>query len=77
MIFFSTFSCLIINPTHSSGGFAIVFLVKGNNQTKYALKRLYVNNELDLAVAKREIQITVRLLFSFTLFIHHHHDHLL
>jgi AP2-associated kinase len=41
------------------GGFAIVFLVKGNNGIKYALKRMYVNNETDLAVAKREIQITV------------------
>lgn len=45
-----------------TGGFAIVFLVKGSNQTKWALKRLYVNNEADLAVAKREIQITVRSL---------------
>jgi hypothetical protein len=41
-----------------------VFLVKGSNNTKYALKRMYVNNEQDLAVCKREIQITV----SFPLF---------
>ena len=36
-----------------------MFLVKGSNSTKYALKRMYVNNEQDLAVCKREIQITV------------------
>jgi hypothetical protein len=43
------------------GGFAIVFLVKDNkSNVKYALKRMYVNNEADLVVAKREIQITVR-----------------
>lgn len=42
------------------GGFAMVFLVKGNkDNVRYALKRLYVNNEQDLNVAKREIQIAV------------------
>lgn len=46
--------CLIV------GGFAIVFLAKSNTgNTKYALKRMYVNNEHDLNVAKREIQIAV------------------
>lgn len=40
------------------GGFAVVFLVKNNNK-KYALKRLYVNDEVDLGVAKKEIQIAV------------------
>lgn len=49
------FSLIINYP----GGFAIVFLVKGSNSSKYALKRMYVNNEQDLAVCKREIQITV------------------
>lgn len=40
----------------------MVFLVKGNkDNVRYALKRLYVNNEQDLNVAKREIQIAVRL----------------
>lgn len=41
----------------------MVFLVKGNatagHTTRMALKRLYVNNEHDLNVAKREIQIAV------------------
>lgn len=47
----------------------MVFLVKGNSgSARYALKRLYVNNEQDLNVAKREIQIaviTVQLLSNF------------
>jgi len=42
------------------GGFAVVFLVKSNNK-KYALKRLFVNDEVDLGVAKKEIQIAVSL----------------
>ncbi|NXA42126.1 AAK1 kinase, partial [Eudromia elegans] len=41
----------------STGGFAIVFLVRTNNGVKCALKRMYVNNEYDLQVCKREIQI--------------------
>uniref|UniRef100_A0A8C5RIN7 non-specific serine/threonine protein kinase n=1 Tax=Laticauda laticaudata TaxID=8630 RepID=A0A8C5RIN7_LATLA len=40
-----------------SGGFAIVFLVRTSNGMKCALKRMYVNNEYDLQVCKREIQI--------------------
>ncbi|RZC38773.1 Pkinase domain containing protein, partial [Asbolus verrucosus] len=45
----------------AEGGFAIVYLVKSNNGTRYALKRMYVNNEQDLNVAKREIQIASSL----------------
>ncbi|NXM54114.1 AAK1 kinase, partial [Illadopsis cleaveri] len=41
----------------SIGGFAIVFLVRTSNGVKCALKRMYVNNEHDLQVCKREIQI--------------------
>ncbi|XP_053905630.1 AP2-associated protein kinase 1 isoform X3 [Cuculus canorus] len=41
----------------AEGGFAIVFLVRTNNGMKCALKRMYVNNEYDLQVCKREIQI--------------------
>ncbi len=51
-----------------AGGFAIVFLVKGNNGIKYALKRMHVNNEADLQVAKREIQITVSSSFYYDSF---------
>ncbi|XP_049765683.1 uncharacterized protein LOC126095047 isoform X1 [Schistocerca cancellata] len=47
----------------AEGGFAVVFLVKGSGGggTRYALKRMYVNNEHDLNVAKREIQIASNL----------------
>lgn len=49
-----------------AGGFAMVFLARGNgggsaSANKYALKRMYVNNEHDLNVAKREIQIAVSM----------------
>ncbi|XP_034944817.1 AP2-associated protein kinase 1 isoform X3 [Chelonus insularis] len=44
----------------AEGGFAIVFLVKASN-SRYALKRMYVNNEHDLNVCKREIQIASNL----------------
>lgn len=37
----------------------MVFLAKGQGGVRYALKRMYVNNEHDLNVAKREIQIAV------------------
>ena len=42
-----------------SGGFAIVFLVRGPGGQKLALKRMYVNSDADLHACKREIQITV------------------
>ena len=56
--------------TIAEGGFGVVFLVKGhvkgakntsdsNGDQKFALKRIYVNNEKDLAVCKREISIVV------------------
>nr|CAD7257821.1 unnamed protein product [Timema shepardi] len=44
------------------GGFAVVFLVKGaTGGVRYALKRMYVNNEYDLNISKREIQIASNL----------------
>ncbi|XP_028132528.2 uncharacterized protein LOC114327995 [Diabrotica virgifera virgifera] len=45
----------------AEGGFAIVYSVKASNGSRYALKRMYVNNEQDLNVAKREIQIASSL----------------
>ncbi|XP_058467225.1 BMP-2-inducible protein kinase [Malaya genurostris] len=45
----------------AEGGFAVVFLVKGQNSQRYALKRLYVNNEHDLGVCSREIKIASNL----------------
>ncbi|XP_056146415.1 AP2-associated protein kinase 1-like [Lampris incognitus] len=41
----------------AEGGFAVVFLVRTNQGVRCALKRMYVNNEYDLQVCKREIQI--------------------
>nr|XP_027204073.1 probable serine/threonine-protein kinase DDB_G0282963 [Dermatophagoides pteronyssinus] len=45
----------------AEGGFSLVFLVKANNGIRYALKRLYVNNEQDLSICKREIDIARKL----------------
>uniref|UniRef100_A0A336MW56 CSON008063 protein n=1 Tax=Culicoides sonorensis TaxID=179676 RepID=A0A336MW56_CULSO len=45
----------------AEGGFSIVFLVKANNGNRYALKRMYVNNDHDLNICKREIQIASNL----------------
>ncbi|KAM6331225.1 AP2-associated protein kinase 1 isoform 2-T3 [Alca torda] len=46
-----------VDEVLAEGGFAIVFLVRTSNGMKCALKRMYVNNEYDLQVCKREIQI--------------------
>lgn len=47
-----------VDDVIAEGGFSIVFLVKSNqNGKKYALKRMYVNNDADLDVCKREIKI--------------------
>lgn len=52
----------------------MVFLVKGNTtgNTRMALKRLYVNNDHDLSIAKRELKIAVSIklfvLIVFTIF---------
>lgn len=43
----------------AEGGFGIVYLAKSSS-VKYALKRVIVNNEIDLNVVTREIQIMVR-----------------
>ncbi len=47
-----------VDDVIAEGGFSIVFLVKSNhNGKKYALKRMYVNNEADLEACKRELKI--------------------
>ncbi|XP_039520321.1 AP2-associated protein kinase 1 isoform X2 [Pimephales promelas] len=46
-----------VEETLAEGGFAIVFLVRTNQGVRCALKRMYVNNEYDLQICKREIQI--------------------
>ncbi len=47
-----------VDDVIAEGGFSIVFLVKSNhNGKKYALKRMYVNNEVDLEACKQELKI--------------------
>ncbi|XP_062855407.1 AP2-associated protein kinase 1-like isoform X2 [Trichomycterus rosablanca] len=46
-----------VEETIAEGGFAIVFLVRTHQGVRCALKRMYVNNEHDLQVCKREIHI--------------------
>ncbi|CAF3385588.1 unnamed protein product [Rotaria socialis] len=48
---------VIVEDILGQGGFAFVFLVRSSNQQRYALKRMYVNNERDLTVCQREISI--------------------
>ncbi|CAG2108046.1 unnamed protein product, partial [Medioppia subpectinata] len=54
------FQCTV-EDTIAEGGFALVFLVKAHNGVRYALKRMFVNNDYDLNVCKREIQIATNL----------------
>lgn len=51
---------LLLNVVYCAGGFAVVFRVKSQKSGPYALKRMFVNNDQDLTVCKREIQISVR-----------------
>lgn len=50
---------VVVEDILGQGGFAFVFLVRSLNQQqqRYALKRMYVNNEQDLQVCQREIAI--------------------
>ena len=50
---------VVVEDILGQGGFAFVFLVRSLNQQqqRYALKRMYVNNEHDLQVCQREIAI--------------------
>ncbi|XP_036451532.1 AP2-associated protein kinase 1-like [Colossoma macropomum] len=52
-----------VEETLAEGGFAIVFLVRTHQGVRCALKRMYVNNEHDLQVCRREIQIMVSVFF--------------
>lgn len=52
---------VVVEDILGQGGFAFVFLVRSSNQQRYALKRLYVNNERDLNVCQREISILKEL----------------
>jgi len=50
---------IVVEDILGQGGFAFVFLVRSthSNQQRYALKRMYVNNEHGLQVCQREIAI--------------------
>lgn len=52
---------VVVEDVIAEGGFALVFLVKctNNHNTKYALKRMFVNSEHDLNICKMEIDIAV------------------
>ncbi|KAJ6218280.1 hypothetical protein RDWZM_009437 [Blomia tropicalis] len=52
----------VVEDVIAEGGFALVFLVKAQSSFgRFALKRLHVNNEQDLANCKREIEIAKKL----------------
>jgi AP2-associated kinase len=49
----------------AEGGFSVVFLARSNiNGKKYALKRMYINNEQDLEACKLELHICKTLSHS-------------
>ena len=48
---------VIVESILGQGGFAFVFLTRSYNQQRYALKRMYVNNQRDLHVCQREISL--------------------
>jgi len=52
---------VVVEDVLAEGGFAIVFLVRSNNGQKLALKRMCVNNDKDLSVCRREINIVSNL----------------
>ena len=47
----------VVEDILGQGGSAFVFLVRSFNQRRFALKRMYVNNQHDLHVCQREISI--------------------
>ena len=52
-------STSVFQDVLAEGGFAIVFLVRSSKGEKLALKRMCVNNDKDLSVCRREINIVV------------------
>jgi AP2-associated kinase len=52
---------VIVEDILGQGGFAFVFLVRAYNQQRYALKRMYVNNQRDLQICQREISLVKEL----------------
>ena len=52
---------ILVEDVLGQGGFAYVFRVRTSNQQRYALKRMYVNNQRDLIVCQREINLLKEL----------------
>jgi len=52
---------VVVEDVLAEGGFAIVFLVRSSKGEKLALKRMCVNNDKDLSVCRREINIVSNL----------------
>ena len=50
------------------GGFSVVFRVKSSRGRRLALKRMAVNNDNDLYLARQEIAIMVRLVKCHVIF---------
>ncbi|XP_055346320.1 serine/threonine-protein kinase sel-5-like [Paramacrobiotus metropolitanus] len=48
---------VVVEDVIAEGGFALVFLTKDNNGRRFALKRMYVNTDKDLAMCQQEIHI--------------------
>ena len=56
-----TFNCYGFTPLYIHvGGFSVVFRVKSSRGRRLALKRMAVNNDNDLYLARQEIAIMVR-----------------
>jgi len=53
---------VLVESILGQGGFAFVFLVRTFDQQRYALKRMYVNNNKDLNVCQQEIQLLKQLI---------------
>lgn len=51
----------LVEDILGQGGFAFVFLVRSYTQQRYALKRMYVNNQRDLDVCQREMGLIKEL----------------
>jgi AP2-associated kinase len=48
---------ILVEDILGQGGFAFVFRVRTYNQQRYALKRMYVNNQRDLTICQREVAL--------------------
>ena len=60
-IIFFWHSLVTVSHVPSTGGFAVVYKTRSNRGKMYALKRMAVNTEHNLYLAKQEIAITVSL----------------